>query len=104
MKGGVLMAKINWKGIWGWSIAIILFLGVITYNAYQEKLKSESGVFIIKAVIPLSGSLSIYAGDLKKGLTLAQDEIDSKYGQGKVKIELAKIGGITPEILIFTGI
>lgn len=82
------MAKINWKNVFGWSTAIILFLGVIGYNAYREKLKSESGIFIIKAVIPLSGPLSIYAGDLKKGLTLAQNEIDSKYGQGKVKIEL----------------
>ena len=82
------MKKVNWKGIFGWVVAIALICGVVGYNAYQEKLKSESGVFTIKAVIPLTGALSIYAGDLKKGLGLAQKEIDSKYGQGKVKIEL----------------
>lgn len=80
--------KKKMRKIIGWIAAVIIILTIVGYNARQEKIKSESGVFTIKAVIPLSGPLSIYAGDLKKGLNLAQQEIDSKYGAGKVKIEL----------------
>ena len=69
-------------------LLVVLCIFAISWNTYQEKMKSESGVFTIKAVIPLTGPLSIYAGDLKKGLDLAQREIDTKYGLGKVKIEL----------------
>ena len=73
--------------ILGWGVAIAIILGVIGYNAYQNEKKSEN-VFVIHALMPISGPFSVYATDYKKGLELAQKEIDKKYGIGKVKIEL----------------
>ena len=81
------MKKINWKAIIGWTVGVALFLGIIGYNAYQNEKKSEH-TFIIHALAPLSGPFSVYAKEYKKAFDLAQKEIDTKYGAGKIKIEM----------------
>ena len=62
------MKKVNWNGVIGWIVVLILFFGVIGYNAYREREKHKD-VFTIRALLPLSGHLAIYAGDFKKGLS-----------------------------------
>jgi len=81
------MSKINLKSILGWVVALVVIFGIIGYNAYENEKKSET-VFTIHALMPISGPFSVYAKDYKKGLELAQKEIDKRYGAGKINIEL----------------
>ena len=81
------MSKINWKKVIGWGVAALVVIGVVGFNAWQNEKGSEN-TYTIHTLMPLSGPFSVYATDYKKGLALAQQEIDKRYGKGKVKIEL----------------
>ena len=77
----------NLKKIICWCVAIAAVLGVIGYNAYQNQ-KSSENTYIIHALMPVSGPFSVYATDYKKGFEWAQQEINKRYGKGKIKIQL----------------
>ena len=78
------------KKFLGLAVILVLF-GVIALNAYREK-EQHKDVFTIRALLPLSGPLAIYADDFKKGLSIAEQEIKEKYGD-KIKIELENTAG-----------
>ena len=62
-------------------VAVVALVGGILYFNTANNQKDKEKVFTIKAIIPLTGSLSLYSTDLKKGLSVAQEEIDAKYGK-----------------------
>ena len=74
-----------------WILGVVAVFAVIAFNAYRAK-EDNKDVFTIKALVPLSGPLAIYADDFKKGLSVAEQEIKEKYGD-KIKIELEDTAG-----------
>jgi len=64
------MRKLNWKSIVGWAVAIAVIFGIIGYNGYQQKKKSETGRQNVYAVLPLSGVGASVGADIKKVIDL----------------------------------
>ena len=86
------MLKINWKKVIGWGLAVLVVIGVVGTNMYnQQKKSSNTEVFKIKALVPLTGQAASVADSIREGIELAKDELNSRYGK-KFEIVLLDSG------------
>ena len=73
------------KQFLGWALAILVVVGVIGYNMYQQQQNSNTGKKKIYAALPLTGVLAVAGQDYKKAMDAAYSKIDNP------KIELVYV-------------
>ena len=70
------MTKVNWKSVFGWSLAVLVLAGVIVGNIYQQQ-KNGTGKKKVYAALPLTGVLGIAGQDYKKAMDAAFLKLDN---------------------------
>ena len=73
------------KKILGWALAILVVVGVVGYNMYQQQQNSNTGKKKVYAALPLTGVLAVAGQDYKKAMDAAYSKIDNP------KIELVYV-------------
>ena len=73
------------KKILGWAVAILVVVGVVGTNMYQQQQSSNTDKRKVYAALPLTGVLAVAGQDYKKAMDAAYSKINNP------KIELVYV-------------